>query len=324
MKKLFITLICIICLMPCCVSASQDADEFAPLYEHIMQTRLQPAENTVTVQEANSIIKKLFGEKPFKGDKVLNCQLIGYLASKCQGEGSISPGYKDIGLVSKDYRNAYAVLSSAGKLYSDEGYVYPNSELTYGMLTGALSCFEDDILSHCGIEVVSGEVSQIYMESGRTYIDVFSGNAKTKVSSKDISCVTVYKDGNLAPYSRNISRGDSMSFYTDAGGELIYIKANQSQISISKSFTDKYTLYKAKLYYLDGDMLITNNAYVYTDKGYSPSGDRYNEFVITDNTYIKENFNIIDKDVINRWLLDQNSYIICNKEGEVLYINVCK
>ncbi len=326
MKKLFIAIICIICLVPGAVMASESNPNpgFMPLFEHIIQSEVTDPQAEITVDEANSIIKAMLGEKPFKGDLVLNCDLVRFLASKCQGDGKVSVKYKDLGLVSKDYRKDYSALAGAGRLHSEDGYVYPNNPLTYGMLTGSLAYFEDDILNHCGIEAMQGEVSQVYTESGRTYIDVYSGNVKNKVSTRNIAALTVYKDGTHAPYSRNIIRGDSMTFYTDDEGELIYARQNESHTGISKSFTDKYTLYKAKLYYLDGDMLITNNAYIYTDAGYTSTGDRYNEFTITENTYIKENFKIIDKNVINRWLLDQNSYIICSKEGEVLYINVCK
>ena len=83
-------------------------------------------------------------------------------------------------------------------------------------------------------------------------------------------------------------------------------------------------MYKADIYYLEDNLLITRNPKIYNGSDYITVNMRYKEFTVNQHTYIKENFQPLTQNQINKRLLDKSAYIICDGNNNALYINVCK
>lgn len=312
-------------LMPLTSYAS--ATGFEGLCSVLLKSETATPDNALDYEKANSIIHTLLGDTPFAQGQTLNCHMVNYLASKLQSNTNINHAYKDMGLVPKEFRGAYITLASHDKLHADNGYLYPLKPLTYDYLIKSLSYFKSDIINHNGLNVQEGTVTDVYLEKGYTNISLSTATKTLVFRSSDISGVMVYKSGKYAPYSRNLSRGDKICIYTDDTNEIVYIAEATSKETIEsdkKEINAKYTMYKADIYYLEDNLLITRNPKVYNGSDYITVNMRYKEFTVNQHTYIKENFQPLTQNQINKRLLDKSAYIICDGNNNALYINVCK
>ena len=322
MKKLIVLLVCVLISVPFTALASDPG--FNGLCATLLKEEVKAPEHVLSTEEANTITYELLGDTPFADGKTYNCDLVKYLASKLQVNTEAGLMYKDMGLIPKEYRKYYTTLEFYGKLYSSEGYLLPQKEVTYEFLINSLVGFKADIITNNGLTMYEGTVTDVYLEDKATNISLSTATRTETIRSKNISTVGVFKDGKFAPYSRNILRGDTMRIYTTASRELIYAEETFANDKKNAYINPKYTLYKADVYYLEGNMLITRNVNCYKDGTYTPVDARYFEFNITPRTYIKENFLNVSEIHINRRLLDKTAYIICDSNNNALYINVCK
>ena len=97
-------------------------------------------------------------------------------------------------------------VEADGKIYSADGFLNPESELTYDFLIGTLSLFEDEILKNLSYTQVKGSIISVSLEKGITTIRLNTESVITDVKFKNIENVLVFKDGVCAPYSRNLER----------------------------------------------------------------------------------------------------------------------
>lgn len=313
-----------------CVSADDNKNSyngFYGLFEIASKTQITDFNATVPTDDANKIIDVFFDDKPFKKDNITNADLMTYLTKKCDGKTLVSPlSYHDAGLLPKELREVYSVLNGNGKIYSADGFLNPESELTYDFLIGTLSLFEDEILKNLSYTQVKGSIISVSLEKGITTIRLNTESVITDVKFKNMENVLVFKDGVCAPYSRNLERNDTIAAYTDSKNNGLYVKVVGESFDGYEKYKDTHHLYKGYIYYIDYQTAIIKDLYEFDGSKYIDfTPDTYSEFSFDENTAFKFNFNQTYIDYVNEYLLDKPIYIICdNNRRKAQYFNIAE
>lgn len=329
MKRLFaiILFVLIISVLPAAADSDGTKDNyhgFYGLFEELTEFKIDDFDAPVTASDANKVLKILFNDSPFKEENILNRDLIRYLSEKCADAQPSPPlSFKDGGLIGKEWREYYSVLNSADRLYSDDGFLNSESKLTYGYFIGSLSLFEDEILKNCAIDTISGSVITVSLENGITSIRLSTKDGLKNAVFKNMDTKNVFRDGYIAPYSRNIQRDDIITVYTDAKGYGIYVKITGEYFKGFDSLNTGYDLYKGYVYYIDTGTAIIKDLSVFNGYEYTKCTDSvYEEFQFDENAVFEYKFKASYIDFINENLLDKPIYIICDKNKNAKYFNI--
>lgn len=325
MKRLFVIILFVLTIGIMTASADSIKDPyngFYGLFRELTGTSVSNFNAPVTKDDANKMFKILFEDAPFEGEKLLNSDLVRFLAEKCPEKKLTPPlSYADAGLLSKDLRNSYSVLNGSGRLYSKDGFLNPEAELTYDCLLGSLSFFEDEILKNLSVSAFKGNVISVSLEDGITHIRMHAPDGIHDVKFKNMDTKNVFKDGYIAPYSRNIERNSAITAYTDKKGNGIYVKVRGEYFIGYEKLSSRYDLYKGYVYYIDSNMAIIKdiskfNGYEYTNE------KAYSDFKFDENAVFEYNLKPTYIDYINENLLDKQIFIICDKTQNAKYFNI--
>ncbi len=326
-KQITVVLLALTVLLPICATCAETAlpdpfGGFLGLVQTLSGNSFDNLTANIGKKEANSVIKKLLGDAPFENTPS-NADLVQYLSTKKENKSPKAPtDRKDFGLVENKYRAAYSALNANSALYCKNSLLSPASPLTYGYLAGSLQYFEDEILAHCGVKTLSGKALSVSLESGSTQIRISSSDSVINVKSKRMSDVLVSEGGQTTPYNRNISSGDEIKVYIDKKGEVFYIKIMEDYFPQFADLSDKYTLYRANIFYLEGSTALLLNSSKFNGTSYDEQLESYLELNINADTAFSHNGIEISADAVNSALLDKTAYVICDKNNNAKYFYV--
>lgn len=334
MKKIIATIVCFLLLavnIPYAHGVCADESEaqhshygFDGLLEALCEIQLGSYDESVPKMTANEIIKKAFGDTPFKAEVLLNRDLVGYLATKVTSAGT--DGFiksSDFGLVDKGFRQAYLTLSNAEKLYLENGFLNSEEELTYGYLINSLCMFKNEILKNNSVSAVVGSVSNISKIDNTTRITMYNRDIGTfNVSVNNLFEKKIFKDGKCALYDRNISRDDTLTVYRNSKSEVVFLSEEGEFFPQWLNLESEYSLIRADIYYADEAFVVLKNMQTFNGIRFVKEADLYSELAYSSSVEFRYKNEIVDTEYININLLDKNAYLICDKNKNIKFIYI--
>lgn len=297
---------------------------FDGLLEALCDIRLGSYDEAVSKKSANEIIKKVFGDAPFKSEVLFNRDLVGYLATKIS-DGKTAAFIKspDFGLTDKTFRKAYLDLNSVGRLYLENGFLNSDDELTYGYLIKSLCMFKSEILKNTSVSEVTGNVTNISKKDNTTRITMYNSDIGTfDVSVNNLFEKKIFKDGRYALYDRNISRGDELTVYRNNENEVVFLSEEGEFFPQWLNLESEYILIRADIYYADEASVILKNAYTFDGINFVGESDLYIELSYSPSAVFRFKNENIDTEYINLNLLDKSAYIVCDKNKNTKFIYI--
>lgn len=326
-KKLsafFVAIIITFCTI--CVQANNTQTVtacFGGLLTSLCETEIPSGCEEVPQDIANKIIKKTFGDSPFKNENVLNRDLVKYLSQKVKAsEYGVSNFSYDYGLIDNQFRNAYIKLYNCEKLYIQNGFVNSNSTLTYEFLINQLAFFKDDILENTSVSTVKGTVAEISKKGNISSIEMYNTQKGTfTVKIKNLDEKLLYKNGKCEFYNRNIVRNDVLTVYSSENN-IVFLSTEDDFFPQWLNYNDTYNLITADIYYIDMNDIILKNPMYFNGTNYDELSESYTELTYSYNTELQYKGKRIDAEFANTNLLDKKAYIICdkNKKAKFIYI----
>ncbi len=321
MKKYFVIFFVILLIFAfgICASATDDAKSSYEAYGLCVVSKVMEyddffnMEKHVDYDSYSKIINFWLGANidrdinPTNADAV--CDLASYVPSNQNSIYTITR-FKDFGFIKKEHRAGYKTMCSAGFLNYENEILNPNHPLTYKVFFDMLIHFEDELIDRCGFDVSEGVITDSYSEGQNIILKQSTDKKQTEFKFSRMHSFYVQSEGDVAPYSYNVKRGQIAKIYSFENS-IVYVSIKDTEDDFNKN----YDFTKAKIYLC--------NPYVNQIIFVNSNTGNYMAYTYENDLLLYEEKKEITAEDINNYYTDRNCYIILEKgTNKLKYINI--